>query len=270
LSEEWTPRPRHSLDLVDEEQMRLCERLGQLTPRQLEQPSNLPGWSVFDVSVHITRVLDSIGKAIQRASVGDRTPAFGVSARPREQEIRAMSPEQWVELQRAAYAEIRTVVGGLSDSQLEECTFPHPQGERSIRWFCTQLLAEVAFHRWDIEYSLGTREPLDEALASYVLLFLLDSAEPLFGGLRSASDVQRFRVATPYTGWVLAVSVEGTTVAEGPGGDDAPTITAASGWLALAVYGRIRVDGPDFEIVGPSDTAERFAAIFGPRSTTAG
>ena len=176
-----------------------------------------------------------------------------------------MSPGEWVELQRVAYADIRTVVGGLSDSQLEQCTFPHPQGERSIRWFCTQLLAEVAFHRWDIEYSLGTRESLDEALASYVLPFLLDSAEPLFGGLRSASDVQTFRVATSYTGWVLTVSVEGTSVAEGEGGDDVPQIHAAPGWLALAIYGRVRVDGPDFEITGPPGTADRFAAIFGPR-----
>jgi uncharacterized protein (TIGR03083 family) len=260
-----SPQPRQSLDLVDEEQQRLCERLSQLGPRQLEQPSNLPGWSVFDLAVHITRVLDSIGKAVQRASVGDRTPAFGVSARPRELEIREMTPAEWVELHRSAFAEIRHVVGELSDDDLERRTFPHPQGERSIRWFCTQLLAEVAFHRWDLECSLGARAPLDEATAGYLLPFLLDTAEPLFGGLRSPSDVQAFRVATPYTEWLLTVSADGTRVAEGSSGDEGPRVSAVAGWLALAVYGRVRVDGPDFEVVGPSDTADRFAAIFGPR-----
>lgn len=261
-------QPRHSLDLVDAEQLRLCERLGQLTAAELEKPSNLPGWSVFDLCVHITRVLDSISKAVQRAGVGDRTPAFGVAARPREEQIRAMSPTQWVELHRSAFAEIRRVVGDLSDDDLERCTFPHPQGERSIRWFCTQLLAEVTFHRWDLGHSLDAVGPLDEALASYLLPFLLDTAEPLFGGLRSPSDVQAFRVASDGQAWALSVSAEGTRVADGAAVTESeamPHIRATAGWLALAVYGRVRVDGPDFEIAGPSDTADRFAAIFGPR-----
>ena len=41
-------------------------------------------------------------------------------------------------------------------------------------------------------------------------------------------------------------------------------IHASPGWLALAVYGRVRVDSPAFDITDPADTPDRFAAVFGP------
>src|ERR1700737_1328982 len=72
--------PRASLQRLDAEQLQLCDRLLQLTPRELEQASNLPGWRVVDLAVHITRVCDSILLAVSRASVGDQTPAFGPAA----------------------------------------------------------------------------------------------------------------------------------------------------------------------------------------------
>jgi hypothetical protein len=50
----------------------------------------------------------------------------------------------------------------------------------------------------------------------------------------------------------------------GRGHAPAPRITAQPGWLVLALYGRVRVDTSPFGVVGPADTADRFAAIFGP------
>jgi hypothetical protein len=93
--------PRRSLGLLKPEQELLNQRIARLTPEELDRPSNLARWSVADVAVHITRVCDSIDLAVQRAMVGDKTPAFGEAARPREAEIRAKGPQGWAEHGRA-------------------------------------------------------------------------------------------------------------------------------------------------------------------------
>src|SRR5262245_24544562 len=161
--------PRRSLALLQPEVDLLTARIAGLTPEDLARPSNLPPWSVADLAVHITRVSDSIDLAIRRAMVGDRTPAFGEAARPREAEIRTWGPQRWSEHGRACRQRIAETVSGLTDEELGRYTFPHPFGERTVRWFCTQLLTEVVFHRWDLGYSLGQPGPLPEALAAYVL-----------------------------------------------------------------------------------------------------
>ena len=60
------------------------------------ESSNLPDWQIFDLC-------DSIQKAVQRSAVGDQTPASWRAASPREQEIRAMSAAERVQLQRSAW-----------------------------------------------------------------------------------------------------------------------------------------------------------------------
>jgi uncharacterized protein (TIGR03083 family) len=256
---------RLSLRKLDAEQAALCERIATLTPDEREAPSNLANWSVNDLAVHITRVCDSISRAIERGLEGDRTPAFGPAAKPREDEIRAMTPRDWAALQRSEYARIAATIGACTDTALEDYSFPHPQGERPLSWYCTQLLSETAFHRWDLEYSLGADKPLDDELGAYLLPFLLEPTRQLFGAKKSPDATQSFIVATPEARWQLDVSGDGCVVASSA--DSATdTITASPGWLALAVYGRVRVDRPEFEVTGSRDVADRFAAIFGPDS----
>jgi len=67
------------------------------------------------VAVQITRVCDSIDLAVQRAMVGDKTPAFGEAARPREAEIRAKGPQGWAEHGRACCQRIIETVSGLTE-----------------------------------------------------------------------------------------------------------------------------------------------------------
>jgi uncharacterized protein (TIGR03083 family) len=267
-----TPLPRISLAYLGPEQELLCADLLELTPHQLERPSNLPGWSVLDLAVHITRVCDSILTAVRRASVGDETPAFGAAARPREEAIRAMSAQGWVDLQRNARAELTRLVGSFTDAELDAFQFPHPQGQRSVRWFCTQLLTEVTFHRWDLGRSLGESRPLDGALAAYLLPFMLDPAQPLYAHLR-ASAASTFCLMTEDDGWTVVSTSEGTLLTRAGGTDPTraskpaiATIRADAGWLALAVYGRVRVDTPPFEVEGPPHAADSFAALFGPQA----
>ena len=63
--------PRRSLALLKPEVELLNGRIARLTPEELDRPSNLAGWNVADVAVHITRVCDSINLAVQRATVGE-------------------------------------------------------------------------------------------------------------------------------------------------------------------------------------------------------
>ncbi len=264
-----SPDPRRSLQILDLEQQKLGNRVLELPSDRFGEPSNLPDWQIFDLCVHITRVCDSIQKAVQRSMVGDQTPAFGAAARPREQEIRAMSVAEWLELQRSACGAISATVASLSNDQLEAFTFPHPQGQRSVRWFCTQLLTEMTFHRWDLERSLGGRAGLDDDIAEYLLPFLLDPHEPIIGIVRSETG-SSFTLAAPDRAWTLVTDASGTRAREiERGGLDAgemSVIAASPGWLDLAIYGRVRVDVPEFSVTGSSDTADRFASIFGPRS----
>ena len=256
--------PRRSLALLKPELDLLTERIARLTSEELGRPSNLTPWSVADVAVHITRVCDSIDLAVHRAMAGDRTPAFGEAARPREAEIRTKGPQDWATHGQACCQRIRETVSGLTDEQLGRYTFPHPFGERSVRWFCTQLLTEVAFHRWDLGYSLGERGPLPEALGAYLLPFMLDRDESIFAARRSAAGREVYTLDSDAGRWTITVTPEGTraepaTTAEGS------VVGATPGWLCAAVYGRVRIDQPAFAITGPPDVAHRFAAIFGPR-----
>jgi hypothetical protein len=174
-----------------------------------------------------------------------------------------------VQLQRSACAEISATVASLSNDQLEDFTFPHPQGQRSARWFCTQLLTEMTFHRWDLERSLRVGAGLDHDISEYLLPFLLDSTEPIIGMIRSEAGLS-FTMATSSKGWTIVTDASGTCVSEtARGGMEAgekPVIAASPGWLDLAIYGRVRVDEPEFTVTGPSNTADRFTSVFGPRS----
>ncbi len=152
----------------------------------------------------------------------------------------------------------------LKLSQLEECTFPHNMGERSIRWYCSQLLSEVSFHRWDLDRSLGNTRPLENALAEHLLPFMLDEHEGLFARRRATGADQSFIVGTPMDAyWTLVVTERGTTISAGRHGNN-PLILAEPGWLALALFGRLRIDAASFSINGPADLPDTFAAVFGP------
>ena len=80
-----------------------------------------------------------------------------------------------------------------------------------MRWFCTQLLTEVAFHRWDLGYSLGQRGPLSEELGAYLLPFMLDPDEPVFAGRRSPGGQEVYTLVSRVGSWKLTATPAGTT-----------------------------------------------------------
>ena len=254
--------PHRSLELAAPRQEALCRAIESLTEAQWQAPSNCAGWAVADLVAHVTRNGESVLLATQRALSGDSTPAFGPTMRSREEALRASGAQACAALQRTEFAELRTLIGGLEPDQLG-LTFPHPMGPRPVAWYCTARLSEVTFHGWDLGRSLGHDEPLEGEAAAYLLDYLLDSNQPVANDRRAERTADAFNVVSGTRSWVVTVGPTGPRVAVSGAEGAARRIAAEPGWLALALYGRTRIDRPEFSVSGPADTADAFAAVFG-------
>jgi hypothetical protein len=169
----------------------------------------------------------------------------------------------------AALARVTTdfesLYDGLSDEQLDTICF-HRRGNRSVRWYAAHRLAEVAFHGWDLETSLGRAPRFDEAIARLLLPTLIESNVPrtYAAGLSAARGCgERYLLrATDDSAAVWLVTIDADTLAVSRG--EAPAdvrVTASAAELALLVYGRaelIALPG----VQGDPAVIQRFAEIF--------
>jgi hypothetical protein len=71
--------------------------------------------------------------------------------------------------------EFESLYLGLSDAQLDVLCF-HRRGNRSVRWYAAHRLAEVTFHGWDLDASLGRPPDLSTEVALLLLPTLLESS----------------------------------------------------------------------------------------------
>src|SRR5262249_41223156 len=69
------------------------------------------------------------------------------------------------------------VFANLDEAGLDTIAF-HRRGNRPVRWFAAHRLAEVSFHRWDFQQSLGQDAVFDEGVAALLLPVLLESNAP--------------------------------------------------------------------------------------------
>jgi hypothetical protein len=126
-------------------------------------------------------------------------------------------------------------------------------------------LAEVAFHQWDLGASLGNEGPLESEAATYLLPFILESVVPAGMARRESKPgplTVQFNVSDGSAGWHADMRADGLRVSRGASGAEV-TVGSTPGWLALAAYGRTRINRPEFAVSGAADAAERFAAVFG-------
>ena len=134
----------------------LARRLVEVRPEHLQQPSALPGWTVFDLANHVvgggkryTLILAGADAQTMQATrtqdhVGDDPMVLHISYQ-RELE--------------AAFAE----PGVLTR------TVQHPSGERTALQLLHMRVAEQALHAVDLARSLGLDETLDADLVDYML-----------------------------------------------------------------------------------------------------
>src|SRR6266545_3197028 len=205
---------------------RMREDLASLSAQAWDGPTNCSPWSVRQLAAHVATSGESFRLSVER----------GVAGSPPE-EILARLDE--------VTAAIEQLYERLSADELEAICW-HRRGNRSARWYVKHRLAEVAFHYWDLERSLGRVAALDEDVASFLLPTLLESNAPRIYPTGPRGE-GRYRLAVegnPAASWLLAASPERLEVARGSGEADV-TITASPAVLALLVYGR--ADLPDEE-----------------------
>jgi maleylpyruvate isomerase len=242
-----------------------------LTDEEWRRPSNCPPWDVAKLCAHMTRNGESLLARVQAILGDDDTaPPDRPAMDAREVDLIAAGRDAMAANLTSTAAAFREIVEACSPAQLELVS--RDRGGRSmlagrtLAWFATQRVSEVAFHSWDVRRSLGAEEPLEASLAEYLLEFMFAAGASVSVGRGSASGVAgAFRLVCRDSGRVYRVTFgpNGRLVEADPYGPADVSVEAGAGWLALAAYGRARLLPPEFSVTGPRDAAERFAAAFG-------
>jgi len=228
--------------------------------------TNCPPWRVADLASHIVSSGQGFVRSIRRGLDGILEPAPGAPA------LADPEPASVAEALEAVTNEFESLYNGLSDAQLETVCF-HRRGNRSIRWYAAHRLAEVSFHGWDLDVSLGRPASLSAEVAQLLLPTLLESNVPrtYAAGLsdeRGSGERYLLVVADdPSTSWLITINAEALEVVRGGAHSRADlTIMADGPSLALLIYGRVTlpilVDSKTCMLEGDASLVERFGRIF--------
>jgi uncharacterized protein (TIGR03083 family) len=257
------------LRLLEGESARFLDDVEGLGPDQWEQPTNCPPWTVRLLTSHLTRGGESYVAAIEAGLRGELRQFGSREERERRMhEIAAQETPKIVSDFRSVLARFAEVVGGL-DANAVETLGVHSTGPRTVRWWVDQRLAEVAFHRWDLEHSLGRQADLDPSTAEQLLPMLMDeNFEPI--SQRSLPGTPgRFRLVErggAGGAWTVISSNGFAGVSRRSAAPVDATIEADTAALALLVYGRRTVADLErverLHVSGDREAAHRYAEVF--------
>ncbi len=250
----------------------LVTDLRALKPEAWDGPTNCPPWRVRDLAAHVVSSGEGFVASIRQGLAGSVEPTLSNEARHhRQMQLAEADPETVAWALEAVTGEFVGLYDGLDDGQLAAICF-HRRGNRSVRWYAAHRLAEVAFHGWDLRFSLGQALQLDDQVAGLLLPTLLESNAPrtyAAGRTPQRGSGERYLLEViddPQARWVVTIDPDKLEVQRGHGRADL-TITGPAATLALLVYGR----GDDLGTLGRSGAvrlegdlalADRFALIF--------
>ena len=261
------PDVDQSLRLIRACTNRMCDELAALPPEGWDRATSCPPWRIRDLIGHVITSGEGHRLSVEEGVAGSVVPAVPESARQERIAATAALPprELLAELQKETDA-TEAVYQRLTAEQLESICY-HRRGNRSARWFVQHRLAEVAFHLWDLEKSLGREPVLDPEVGESLLPMLLESNVPRIypSGPRGEG---RFRLVVadgPGASWLLTATPERLEV-ERDGGAADVTITGPATVLALLIYGRADLAEEErqgrLRVEGNRALAERFNDIF--------
>jgi hypothetical protein len=197
-------------------------------------------------------------------------PADNEAAQLRRLELESSDSGTVARALAATSTELIELYAGLRESQLEAICF-HRRGNRSVRWYAAHRLAEVAFHAWDLQFSLGRSPTFEEEVAALLLPTLLESNAPrtYAAGLSSERGRgERYALAVAdhaSARWLVTIDPDKLEAHRGAMPADL-TITGSAATLALLAYGRLdlttAVRSGAAQVDGSAALAERFALIF--------
>jgi uncharacterized protein (TIGR03083 family) len=258
----------------------LANELRTLSPAALDGPTNCPPWRVRDLAAHVVNSGEGFVDNIRNGLAGSIDPPVSSEERHRRQvELESADPHRLAGALEAVTLAFEQLYDGLQQDQLEVVCY-HRRGNRSVHWYAAHRLAEVAFHAWDVQVSLGRSPVLDEHVAALLLPTLLESNAPrtYAAGLtaqRGAGERYLLTVLDdPALRWLVTIHPKRFDTQRLAATHDSPisaapadlTITASAANLALLVYGRAdlhRLSGSGAAHVrGDPAQVERFAQIF--------
>ena len=166
---------------------------------ELNTPSNCPPWAVRDLVVHLVIGGAGFVSSVRRGLAGSVEPAGNEERLRRQTELETATPAALADALNAVTTEFVGLYEGLHDDALTAICF-HRRGNRSVRWYAMHRLAELAFHAWDLQVSLGREPDLAEPVAALLLATLLESNAPRTYAARLDGDValaDRFELVFP-------------------------------------------------------------------------
>jgi uncharacterized protein (TIGR03083 family) len=242
--------------------------LAGLAPADWDRPTSCPPWTVRQLAAHVIRQVDSYIGSVEQGMRGESGPPESREARAqRMNQIAGQTTDKIVADFRDTVDQFERWFGALSPEQLA-VEGPHSHGPRSAAWFVDQRLAEVAFHRRDLELSIGRGADLDQSTARFLLPMLLELNVPAIvrrdGTGGQGSYLLKVR-GEQDAAWRLDFSPGSLAVTRG--GDDADaTFEGDPAALARLMYGRatwqeLERDG-QLAVSGDRQAAERFHEQF--------
>jgi uncharacterized protein (TIGR03083 family) len=283
---------KRCLECIREQSDGLVHELRMMSAAAWDGPTNCAPWRVRDLAVHVVTSGEGFVASIRRGLAGSVEPSVSDEGRHRRQvELAAAGPETVAGALQAVTAEFVGLYAGLDEDELAAICF-HRRGNRSVRWYAAHRLAEVAFHSWDLQLSLGRSPKLDEHVAALLLPTLLESNAPrtYAAGLspQRGSGERYLLAVTDGDCWLITIEADrlvpqrsGSLVHQAvadpagtPGrwGDPPPigsgllSITCSAADLALLAYGRAELhalaEAGAVRLDGDLTLVDRFPLIF--------
>jgi len=264
-----TARVREALRLHAKEGDAFVADLAALNEAEWETPSTCPPWTVRLLAAHVARQVDSYIRSVELGLRGEQGQPESREARAKiMQEIAARPTAGIVEYLQTTNAHFNRWFGELSPEQLDT-TGPHSHGPRSAAWFIEMRLAEMAFHRNDLELSLGRDSAdLDQESARFLLPMLLEMNVPAIVNRDKTGGEGTFELQVkgePGAVWQLAFQPGSLTVTPGTAEADATFETDAAA-IARMMYGRVTWQDLHktgrLAMRGDTEAANRFHSLF--------
>jgi uncharacterized protein (TIGR03083 family) len=263
-----TARVREALRLHAREGEAFVADLAALDEAAWETPSVCPPWTVRLLAAHVARQVDSYIGSVEQGLRGEVGQPESREARARiMQEIAARPTAGIVDYLRTTNARFNQWFGDLRPEQLD-VTGPHSHGPRSAAWFIDMRLAEMAFHRLDLELSLGRDADLDQQTARFLLPMLLEMNVPAIVARDKTGGEGTYALAVrgePGAVWRLAFKPGGLDVTPGASDADATFETDAAA-IARMMYGRVTwqelQQAGRLSMRGDAEAAARFHTLF--------
>jgi uncharacterized protein (TIGR03083 family) len=263
-----TARAGEALRLHAKEGDAFVADLEALSAAEWETPTNCVPWTVRTLAAHVARQVESYIRNVEPGLRGEMVEPESREARTnRMNEIAAWETPAIVEMLRTTNAHFNRWFAELTPEQLD-VVGPHSHGPRTAAWFIEMRLAEMAYHRMDLERSLGRDAELDPETARFLLPMLLEWNVPAVVNRDKTGGKGTYALAVrgePGAVWRMAFRPGSLEVTPGAGDADA-TFEADAVALARLVYGR--ATWPELEaagrlsVRGSREAAERFHTLF--------